>query len=66
MTQEQMEWIDNADYEQMLHKWRFAPIGDPYFSDPETWSYFDKIMKQKKSRVDPVAISKKVGWGDDR
>ena len=25
------DWIDTADYEQLLRRWRFAPAGDPAF-----------------------------------
>jgi len=61
MTPEQKEWIDNASYEQLLHKWRFAPAGDPFFS-VDTGIYYEEVMQRKKQEVDHVAASKRVGW----
>jgi len=59
------EWIDNADYEQLLYKWRYAPIGDPVFSgDSESGEYYKKVMLEKKKSITPemaVRVSKKVG-----
>lgn len=64
MTQEQKEWIDNASYEALLHKWRFAPIGDMTFQG-EDGDYYAKVMFEKKDALDhteQVAVSKRVGW----
>jgi len=55
------KWIDNASYEELLRKWRFAPIGDPYFQG-ETGDYYSKVMKEKKQNCDHVQASKKIGW----
>lgn len=61
---EDKKWIDEASYEQLLRRWRFAPIGkDDIFQD-ETGEYFTKVMNEKKQQVDAVAISKQVGWVD--
>ena len=61
MTKEQKNWIDNASYEQLLKKWRFAPTGDPYFQN-ECGKYFGKIMNEKSKTVDTVQASKNIGW----
>jgi hypothetical protein len=62
MTTEQKNWIDNASYEDMLRLVRFAPVGDTFFADEETWEYFTSVMNEKRKDVDHVAISKMVGW----
>ena len=38
-------YIDSLSYEQLLSKWRFAPIGDPWFQG-ETGDYWGKRMKE--------------------
>ena len=55
--------INDMNYEQMLRKWRFAPIGDPLFQG-EAGDYFAEVMKTKKSQLTDwkqARISKKVG-----
>ena len=61
MTKEE---IDNASYEELLEKWRFAPSGDPAFQG-EAGEYYAKVMFEKKELLLPgqaVAASKSVGW----
>lgn len=58
------EWIDNADYEQLLSRWRNAPIGDYMFQD-ETGDYYSKVMAEKRKQVgnaEHVRASKTIGW----
>ena len=57
--------IDAMTYEDLLRKWRFAPLGDPMFVG-ETGKYFAERMEQKRTEegTDRVAVSKKVGWGE--
>ena len=62
MTPEQHRWIDGASYEQLLEKWRFAPVGDPLFQG-DTGDYYRDVMQQKKANCDHVQASKNVGWG---
>ena len=60
----QKEWIDNASYEELLRKWRFAEIGDPFFTG-EIGQYYAKKMDTKRNEVgneEHVRISKKIGW----
>jgi len=56
--------INDMNYEQMLRKWRFAPIGDPLFQG-EAGDYFAERMKFKKLQLtdgEQVQISKEIGW----
>lgn len=65
MSEEQMkQWIDNASYEQLLSKWRFAPAGDPFFQG-EMGDYYSKKMAEKREEVghaEHVRASKNIGW----
>lgn len=64
MTAQEKEWIDKASTEQLLGKWRFAPVGDEYFQDAERVAYFQKAMQEKRS-ADPAGwtrASKNLGW----
>lgn len=54
-------WIDNSSYEELLKKWRFAPIGDPMFQG-ELGDYYKKVMAEKAKLVDTATCSKRVGW----
>jgi len=63
MTPEQKKWIDEATYEDLLRKWRFAASGDPMFQG-DAGDYYAKVMVEKKA-YDPaeaVAASKRIGW----
>ena len=67
------QWIDAASYENLLHKWRFAPAGDPFFQG-KTGDYYKEVMARKRveagnaehTRISKSAehtrISKSVGW----
>ncbi len=64
MTEEEKQWIDGADYEQLLSRWRNAPIGDRIFQG-ETGQYYGKVMREKRDSVGhagAVAASKSIGW----
>ena len=67
MIPEEMKvWIDNASYEQLLSKWRFAPVGSPFFTG-EVGEYYTKKMAEKHSEVgglEHTRASKAIGWGD--
>jgi hypothetical protein len=62
-NEERIEWINNASYETLLHKWRFAPSGDPFFQG-EVGTYYTKVFFEKRKALGAKAsdISKKVGW----
>ena len=64
ISKEIKEQIDGMDYESMLRKWRFAPVGDSMF-EGEVGDYFQKVMIEKKVEIGEgaaVAASKRVGW----
>ena len=61
---EMKDWIDNASYEALLTKWRFAKTGDPFFVG-EIGEYFSEKMNAKRNVIgneEHVRISKKIGW----
>jgi len=65
MTVEEMKkWIDEASYESLLEKWRFAPVGSPWFQG-DVGSYYNEVMMRKRKEVGSdahVAASKSIGW----
>ena len=61
MDEEMKAWIDNASYEQLLSRNRFAPVGSPWFQG-EIGDYYLKVMAKKKKEVDHVQASKNIGW----
>ena len=65
MTTEQKSWIDAASYEELLRKWRFAPVGEPLLQG-DTGDYYQTVMNEKKhaDQAEAVAASKRIGWGD--
>jgi len=65
MSEEGMrKWIDEADYESLLSRWRNAPVGDPIFQG-EMGDYYSKKMAEKRAEVGNdahVRASKSIGW----
>lgn len=63
LTPQTKAHIDAMSYEGLLSKWRFAPIGDPWFQD-ETGDYWGKRMAQLRAEDQgaAVAASKSIGW----
>jgi hypothetical protein len=63
MDKKMKEWIDNADYQQLLARWRGAPSGSPWFQG-EVGDYYSKVMAEKKAKLpdNGVQASKNVGW----
>ena len=58
------EWIDAASYEQLLSRWRFAPVGSPWFQG-EVGQYYTKALHDKRTLVgddEAVRASKNLGW----
>jgi hypothetical protein len=63
LTPENKKHIDAMSYQGLLSKWRFAPIGDPWFQG-ETGEYWGERMKELNEK-DPggaVTASKAIGW----
>lgn len=64
LTEALKNQIDAMSYTTMLHKWRFAPLGDPLFQD-ESGDYFAARMKEVRAQIsdgEHVAASKAIGW----
>ena len=68
LTQQNKEHIDSLSYEQLLERWRYATVGDPWFQD-ETGEYWGTRMKQLRSEPGGherhVRASKAIGWERD-
>jgi hypothetical protein len=66
MTEAEMiAWIDHADLEALLSRWRFEPTGSPWFVGAVA-EHYSATMKQRQAEVGPAAwtdASKNVGWG---
>lgn len=59
------EWIDDASYEELLRRWRFAPSGDPFF-EGEMGEYYSRKIAERRKEVgeeEHTRVSKKIGWG---
>ena len=60
--QEMKTWIDGATYKELLDKWRYTGIGEPFFRG-ETGRYYKKVMAEKRNEVGPdaaVSASKSI------
>ena len=59
------DWIDNASYEALLGKWRFAAAGSPWFVG-DTGTYYAKRMNDLRALPggddEHVRSSKHIGW----
>ncbi len=65
MTEAEMiAWIDNADLEALLRRWRFGPVGSPWFVGA-VGEHYSATMARRRSEAGPeawTAASKAVGW----
>ncbi len=62
LTPENKKIIDAKSYEQLLGRWRNAPIGDPWFQG-ETGKYWgERMAKLRNEGADHVGASKRIGW----
>lgn len=62
-----LDWIESATYEQLLQKWRFEPIGSPWFADTAVSDAFSaKFIKLRDEISDEerIGASKRVGWNN--
>ena len=63
MDKEMQARIDAMDYEQLLRKNRFAPLGDPMMMG-EVGDYFCKRLGEMRDKhPNPSQVSKDIGWG---
>lgn len=61
---EMRAWIDQADYEALLRRWRLAPTGSPFFAG-EVGQYYEARLAAKRREVgaaEHVRASKSIGW----
>jgi len=65
LTPKNKEHIDNMIYEGLLSKWRYAPVGDPWFQG-ETGKYWGDRMRELREQPGGnekhVTASKRIGW----
>jgi len=65
LTLERKERIDRMSYRQLLYRWRFAPVGDPWFQG-ETGKYWSERISQLRNEPGGeerhVGTSKSLGW----
>lgn len=64
LTKENKKTIDSLSYEQLLSRWRFAPMGNCWLQG-ETGDYWSSAMNKKKKEIgqtEAVSISKNIGW----
>lgn len=65
LTPENKQRIDSLSYEHLLRRWRFAPVGDPWFQG-ETGEYWGKRMAEMRDEPGGherhVAASKSIGF----
>ena len=62
--EEMKKWIDHASYEQLLSRWRNAPVGDPMFVG-EVGDHYKKKMAERRSELgdsEHIRASKSIGW----
>lgn len=65
MSETDREWIMAATMEQLLLRWRMAPIGDGWFADEERGKLHAERMDElrRQNPAEWTAASKRVGWG---
>jgi hypothetical protein len=63
LTKENKDYIDSLNIEQLLYKWRFAPIGVPWFQGDTGKYWSDKMFNlRNQSNNDYVNALKSIGW----
>lgn len=59
------EWIDRASFEELLRRWRFAPMGDDHIFQGEIGKYYGEVMSKRRAELpegEAVRISKSIGF----
>ena len=64
LTKENKDYIDSLNIEQLLHKWRFAPVGDPWFQGDTGKYWSDRINLRNQNDDSYVLASKSIGWNN--
>jgi len=64
MTDTEKAWIDSADYETLLRRWRFSEMTDSIFQGESGKYYSDRMFSLRNANeTAAVAASKRIGWG---
>jgi len=61
--EEMIEWINNASYEDLFRRWRYALSGDAYFHG-KVGEHYSNVMYKKRQEIgdeEHTRISKKIG-----
>ena len=65
LTEERKKYIDSLGHGALLSRWRFAPVGDPWFQG-ETGDYWverlSKSVNENPGRH--TSESKSIGWSE--
>ena len=63
LTPERKAHIDGLSHEDLLSRWRSAPVGDPWLQG-ETGEYWGKRMAESRNANpdEHVRASKAIGW----
>lgn len=64
MKDSEKKWIDEANYEKLLRKWRFAPAGEEIFQGESGVYYADvlAILRAQVGENEHTRVSKEIGW----
>lgn len=57
-----LAWVQNASPADILAKWRFEPIGSPFFVPGPACEAFKARIVELQLSPDWPALSKRVGW----
>jgi hypothetical protein len=65
LTPQNKAHIDSLSYQGLLSRWRFAPVGDPWFQG-EAGKYWGERMKELREKpggnAKHASASKTIGW----
>lgn len=62
LTEKNKNYIDNLSYGQLLSRWRFAPVGDPWFQGATGDYWAERMAELRRQGADHVGASKIIGW----
>lgn len=64
LTENVKKYINSLSYEELLYKWRFAPVGDPYFQGEIGKYWGNRMAEIKKQQGNDIHVqaSKSIGW----
>lgn len=62
LTPKNKAFIDSLSYEGLLCRWRFAPVGDPWFQGATGQYWSERMWTLREQGSDHVGASKRIGW----